>query len=108
MIQSTHKTMSALTQAAMLHVKGQGVDRSRISRALQLLQVGLSGFAVCANCKPQTARPKRRPNRSRTQHTRLKGANVDRIFTQQSWTFIRETVQLLGYLVRIPTEVALS
>ena len=38
-IQSTHKTLSALTQAAMLHVKGPALDRGRISRALQLLQV---------------------------------------------------------------------
>ena len=38
-IQSTHKTLSALTQAAMLHVKGSRMDRGRISRALQLLQV---------------------------------------------------------------------
>ena len=38
-VQSSHKTLSALTQAAMLHVRGAAVDRSRISRALQMLQV---------------------------------------------------------------------
>ena len=38
-VQSSHKTLSALTQAAMLHVTGARLDRGRISQALQLLQV---------------------------------------------------------------------
>lgn len=38
-IQSSHKTLSALTQAAMLHVQGTRMDTSRLSQALQLLQV---------------------------------------------------------------------
>ena len=38
-VQSSHKTLSALTQAAMLHVKGSLIDRERISRSLQMLQV---------------------------------------------------------------------
>ena len=40
-VQSSHKTLSALTQAAMLHVRGAAVDRGRISRALQMLQVSM-------------------------------------------------------------------
>ena len=38
-IQSSHKTLSALTQAAMLHVQGKRMDAVRISQSLQLLQV---------------------------------------------------------------------
>jgi arginine decarboxylase len=37
-IQSTHKVLSALTQAAMLHVKGGRIDHTRVGLALQLLQ----------------------------------------------------------------------
>lgn len=40
---STHKALSALTQAAMLHAQGGRVDRGRVSRALQMLQVRLAG-----------------------------------------------------------------
>lgn len=43
-IQSSHKTLSALTQAAMLHVQGERIDAARISQALQLLQVSCQCF----------------------------------------------------------------
>jgi arginine decarboxylase len=37
-VQSTHKTLSAMTQASMLHLKGDRVDAKRVERSLQLLQ----------------------------------------------------------------------
>lgn len=37
-LHSTHKTLSALTQAAMLHVQGHRVSRSRLRQSLELLQ----------------------------------------------------------------------
>jgi len=37
-IQSTHKVLSAVTQASMLHVQGQRVDRDRLQQALQITQ----------------------------------------------------------------------
>ncbi|MDB9529395.1 aminotransferase class I/II-fold pyridoxal phosphate-dependent enzyme [Oscillatoria sp. CS-180] len=37
-IQSTHKVLSALSQAAMLHVQGNRVDRDRLRQTLQLTQ----------------------------------------------------------------------
>ncbi|MGB8698029.1 MAG: aminotransferase class I/II-fold pyridoxal phosphate-dependent enzyme [Thermosynechococcaceae cyanobacterium] len=37
-VQSTHKTLSALTQAAMLHLRGTHIDAVRVTQALQLLQ----------------------------------------------------------------------
>ncbi|MEL6492144.1 MAG: aminotransferase class I/II-fold pyridoxal phosphate-dependent enzyme [Cyanobacteria bacterium J06621_3] len=37
-IQSTHKVLSAFTQAAMMHVQGDRIDRQRLSQALQLTQ----------------------------------------------------------------------
>jgi arginine/lysine/ornithine decarboxylase len=37
-VQSTHKTLSALTQASMLHQRGSMVHGARVSRALQMLQ----------------------------------------------------------------------
>lgn len=37
-IQSAHKVLSAFTQAAMLHVKGNRIDHNRLSQSLQLTQ----------------------------------------------------------------------
>jgi arginine decarboxylase len=37
-VQSTHKGLSALTQAAMLHLQGTGIDAARLQQVLQLLQ----------------------------------------------------------------------
>ncbi len=51
-IQSTHKMLSALTQASMLHVRGaRGVALAdRISRALQALQVLARSLDLCTAC----------------------------------------------------------
>jgi arginine decarboxylase len=37
-VQSTHKVLSALTQAAMLHLRSQLIDPERVGRSLQLVQ----------------------------------------------------------------------
>ncbi|HEY9642502.1 MAG TPA: aminotransferase class I/II-fold pyridoxal phosphate-dependent enzyme [Coleofasciculaceae cyanobacterium] len=37
-VQSIHKTLAALTQAAMLHIQGQRIDGDRLTRCLQLVQ----------------------------------------------------------------------
>ncbi|MEQ9238491.1 aminotransferase class I/II-fold pyridoxal phosphate-dependent enzyme [Coleofasciculus sp. E2-BRE-01] len=37
-IQSTHKVLTAMTQASMLHIKGHRLDPERLSQALQLVQ----------------------------------------------------------------------
>jgi arginine decarboxylase len=37
-VQSTHKLLSALTQASMLHFQGSQVEPTRVSKALQMLQ----------------------------------------------------------------------
>ncbi|MBD1919057.1 MULTISPECIES: aminotransferase class I/II-fold pyridoxal phosphate-dependent enzyme [Cyanophyceae] len=37
-VQSTHKVLGALSQAAMLHTRGDRIDRSRLQAALQLTQ----------------------------------------------------------------------
>ncbi|MFQ4139031.1 aminotransferase class I/II-fold pyridoxal phosphate-dependent enzyme [Nodosilinea sp. PGN35] len=37
-VQSTHKVLGALSQAAMLHIRGNRIDRARLQAALQLTQ----------------------------------------------------------------------
>lgn len=37
-VQSTHKVLSAFTQASMLHLQGDRIDRTRLSQSLQLTQ----------------------------------------------------------------------
>jgi arginine decarboxylase len=48
-VQSTHKVLSALTQAAMLHLQGQLLDPERISRSLQLLQSTSPSYLLLAS-----------------------------------------------------------
>ncbi len=55
-VQSTHKTLSAMTQAAMLHVKGDLVDRTRVARTLQILQVCQSYDFVKQDPNPNVLR----------------------------------------------------
>lgn len=49
-VQSTHKMLAALTQASMLHIKGQRALQlsDRISRTLQVLQV--NSMSTCRPC----------------------------------------------------------
>lgn len=48
-VQSTHKTLGAMTQAAMLHVQGNRIDRDRIRQALQLVQSTSPSFVLLAS-----------------------------------------------------------
>jgi arginine/lysine/ornithine decarboxylase len=48
-VQSIHKTLSALTQAAMLHVQGERIDRLRLSSALRLLQSTSPNYLLLAS-----------------------------------------------------------
>jgi arginine decarboxylase len=48
-VQSTHKTLSALTQASMLHLQGQRVDADRIAQALQLVQSTSPSYLLLAS-----------------------------------------------------------
>ena len=48
-IQSTHKTLSALTQAAMLHLRGSRVESDRIQTALNLLQTTSPSYLLLAS-----------------------------------------------------------
>jgi arginine decarboxylase len=48
-IQSTHKTLSALTQAAMLHTQGDRVNTDRIRRSLGLVQSTSPNYLLLAS-----------------------------------------------------------
>lgn len=48
-VQSTHKVLSALTQASMLHGQGKRVDRDRVSKALQLVQSTSPSYLLLAS-----------------------------------------------------------
>ncbi|NER79371.1 MAG: aminotransferase class V-fold PLP-dependent enzyme, partial [Leptolyngbya sp. SIO1D8] len=48
-IQSTHKVLSALTQASMLHVQGSRVERDRLRQALQLTQSTSPNYLLLAS-----------------------------------------------------------
>ncbi len=53
-VQSTHKTLGALTQGAMLHLRGRRVDGSRVTRALQLLQSSSPSLLLLASLEAAT------------------------------------------------------
>ncbi len=48
-VQSTHKVLGALTQAAMLHCQGERVDRDRLRAALQLTQSSSPSYLLLAS-----------------------------------------------------------
>ncbi|HEY9860488.1 MAG TPA: aminotransferase class I/II-fold pyridoxal phosphate-dependent enzyme [Candidatus Obscuribacterales bacterium] len=48
-VQSTHKVLSAMTQAAMLHVQGERIDRDRLTKALQLVQSTSPSYLLLAS-----------------------------------------------------------
>lgn len=48
-LHSTHKTLSALTQAAMLHVKGKRIEVSVLRRALEVLQSSSPSYLLMAS-----------------------------------------------------------
>jgi arginine/lysine/ornithine decarboxylase len=48
-IQSTHKTLSALTQASMLHMKGDRVSADRLAKSLQLVQSTSPSYLLLAS-----------------------------------------------------------
>lgn len=48
-VQSTHKTLSALTQAAMMHVQGDRLDRQRLSQSLALVQSTSPNYLLLAS-----------------------------------------------------------
>jgi len=48
-VQSTHKQLSALTQAAMLHLRGRRVERRRVARALQVLQSSSPSYLLMSS-----------------------------------------------------------
>lgn len=53
-VQSTHKTLGALTQAAMVHLQGDRVDPNRMQRALQLVQSTSPNYLLLASLEAAT------------------------------------------------------
>ncbi|NJK38359.1 MAG: aminotransferase class V-fold PLP-dependent enzyme [Oscillatoriales cyanobacterium RM2_1_1] len=48
-VQSTHKVLGAMTQAAMVHVQGDRINRQSLSRALQLVQSTSPSYLLLAS-----------------------------------------------------------
>ena len=48
-VQSIHKTLGAMTQASMLHVKGDRIDTQTLNRALQLVQSTSPSYILLAS-----------------------------------------------------------
>ncbi|MGE5657910.1 MAG: aminotransferase class I/II-fold pyridoxal phosphate-dependent enzyme [Actinomycetota bacterium] len=48
-VQSTHKVLGALTQASMLHLKGDRINVQRLNRALQLIQSTSPSYLLLAS-----------------------------------------------------------
>jgi arginine decarboxylase len=48
-VQSIHKTLAGMTQASMLHVQGDRIDRNRLSKTLQLVQSTSPSYILLAS-----------------------------------------------------------
>lgn len=53
-VQSTHKLLGALTQAAMLHLKGDRIDPERLSQSLALVQSSSPSYLLLASLEAAT------------------------------------------------------
>lgn len=54
-VQSTHKTLSAFTQASMLHVQGNRLDRDRLRFQLRLFQTSSPSYLLMASLDAATS-----------------------------------------------------
>ncbi|NEO86436.1 MAG: aminotransferase class I/II-fold pyridoxal phosphate-dependent enzyme [Spirulina sp. SIO3F2] len=66
-VQSTHKTLGALTQAAMLHHQGDRVTPQRLSRALQWVQSTSPNYLLLASLEAATVQMAEQGNALMTQ-----------------------------------------
>ncbi len=48
-VQSTHKVLGAMTQASMLHVQGNRINRDRLTQALQIVQSSSPSYLLLAS-----------------------------------------------------------
>jgi arginine/lysine/ornithine decarboxylase len=48
-VQSTHKVLGAMTQASMLHIQGDLIDRDRLNLALQMVQSSSPSYLLLAS-----------------------------------------------------------
>lgn len=48
-VQSTHKVLAAMTQASMMHLKGNRIDEHRLHRALQMVQTTSPSYLLLAS-----------------------------------------------------------
>ncbi|WP_413163577.1 aminotransferase class I/II-fold pyridoxal phosphate-dependent enzyme [Capilliphycus salinus ALCB114379] len=48
-VQSIHKVLGAMTQASMLHVRGNKIDRNRLNQALQMIQSSSPSYLLLAS-----------------------------------------------------------
>ncbi|HHV64982.1 MAG TPA: amino acid decarboxylase [Peptococcaceae bacterium] len=53
-VHSTHKTLAALTQAAMLHVQGERINRIALKQSLELLQSSSPSYLLMASLENAT------------------------------------------------------
>ncbi|MEM9162109.1 MAG: aminotransferase class I/II-fold pyridoxal phosphate-dependent enzyme [Cyanobacteria bacterium P01_F01_bin.4] len=83
-VQSTHKVLSALTQAAMLHVQGGRCDRNRLQQALQLTQSTSPSYLLLASLDA----------------ARHQMANQGSEFMARTLVLAQQAVQSLGPLLR--------
>lgn len=48
-VQSTHKMLGAMTMGAMLHIRGQRLDKSRVQQALSIMQSSSPSYPIMAS-----------------------------------------------------------
>ena len=48
-VQSTHKVLGAMTQASLLHIQGNRIDRNRLNQALQMIQSSSPSYLLLAS-----------------------------------------------------------
>lgn len=90
-VQSTHKVLSALTQAAMLHIQGDYVDAARISQALQLTQSTSPSYLLLASLDAARHQMANQGEALMTQTLDLANEACDLLASQSGLTLLSQT-----------------
>ncbi|MDJ0899621.1 MAG: aminotransferase class I/II-fold pyridoxal phosphate-dependent enzyme [Xenococcus sp. MO_188.B8] len=101
-IQSTHKVLSAMTQASMMHLQGKRIEPQRISKALQLVESTSPSYILLASldaARQQMALQGRDlieqtielAQSARTRLAKIKGIELLEFSTQPGFSYLDST-----------------
>lgn len=108
-VQGTHKILTAFTQASMLHVKGNMIDRQRLEATLRLLQSTSTSYLLLASLDAARAQMAMHGNELLNDALKLAGYLREEIKSISGFTVLeKDTFGNRGLFDLDPTKVTVS